>query len=177
IKKCLHRERKRSHVSVEEQPSCCASCQDVLKDPVSTSCGHWFCRQCISSHTGTSLLHQETPPVPSVEKDPEQELDCRQPVRPAVYKTMRNKILWSDETKIELFGVNPKRCRDRTTGCSCIEGKMNAAKYRDILEENLFQSAQDLRLGRRFTFQQDNDPEHTAKITKEWLRKKLCDHS
>ncbi|KAL0148286.1 hypothetical protein M9458_056432 [Cirrhinus mrigala] len=48
-----------------------------------------------------------------------------------------------------------------------IEGKMNAAKYRDILDENLLQSAQDLRLGRRFTFQQDNDPKHTAKITKE----------
>ncbi|KAL0192435.1 hypothetical protein M9458_010731, partial [Cirrhinus mrigala] len=49
-----------------------------------------------------------------------------------------------------------------------IEGKMNAAKYRDILDENLLQSAQDLRLGWRFTFQQDNDPKHTAKIT-EWL--------
>ncbi len=46
---------------------------------------------------------------------------------------------------------------------------MNAAKYRDILDENLLQSAQDLRLGRRFTFQQDSDPKHTAKITKEWL--------
>ncbi|XP_045922910.1 protein NLRC3-like isoform X4 [Micropterus dolomieu] len=42
--------RKRSHVSVEEQPSCCALCQDVLKDPVSTSCGHWFCRRCIASY-------------------------------------------------------------------------------------------------------------------------------
>ncbi|KAL0184889.1 hypothetical protein M9458_020585 [Cirrhinus mrigala] len=47
--------------------------------------------------------------------------------------------------------------------------KMNVAKYRDILDKNLLQSAQDLRLGRRFTFQQDNDPKHTAKITKEWL--------
>ncbi len=37
------------------------------------------------------------------------------------------------------------------------------------LDENLLQSAQDLRLGRRFTFQQDNDPKHTAKIMKEWL--------
>ncbi|XP_069368256.1 NACHT, LRR and PYD domains-containing protein 14-like isoform X3 [Paralichthys olivaceus] len=51
-KKCLHRERRRrrSHVSEEEQSSRCASCQDVLKDPVSTSCGHWFCRQCITSY-------------------------------------------------------------------------------------------------------------------------------
>ncbi|KAM4524654.1 uncharacterized protein PAE49_000887 isoform 4-T4 [Odontesthes bonariensis] len=24
--------------------------QDVLKDPVSTSCGHWFCRQCFTSY-------------------------------------------------------------------------------------------------------------------------------
>ncbi|XP_030612277.1 NACHT, LRR and PYD domains-containing protein 12-like [Archocentrus centrarchus] len=43
-------ERKRSGVCVEKRPSCCSSCQDVLKDPVSTSCGHWFCRQCISSY-------------------------------------------------------------------------------------------------------------------------------
>ncbi|XP_035854061.1 NACHT, LRR and PYD domains-containing protein 12-like isoform X1 [Sander lucioperca] len=34
----------------EEQQSCCALCQDVLKDPVSTSCGHWFCRRCITSY-------------------------------------------------------------------------------------------------------------------------------
>ncbi|KAL7373599.1 hypothetical protein ABVT39_010267 [Epinephelus coioides] len=47
---CVHRERKRSDVCVEEQLSCCALCQDVLKDPVSTSCGHWFCRQCITSY-------------------------------------------------------------------------------------------------------------------------------
>uniref|UniRef100_A0AAZ1X972 NACHT domain-containing protein n=2 Tax=Oreochromis aureus TaxID=47969 RepID=A0AAZ1X972_OREAU len=47
--KCVHRERKRSGVC-EEQLSCCALCQDVLKDPVSTSCGHWFCRQCICSY-------------------------------------------------------------------------------------------------------------------------------
>ena len=50
-----------------------------------------------------------------------------------------------------------------------IEGKMNAAMYRDILD-NLLQTGLDLRLGRRFIFQQDNDPKRTAKITKEWLR-------
>ncbi len=115
-------------------------------------------------------------------------------------KMVTNKILWSDETKIELFGLNSKRhvWRPGTAhhqsntvptvkhgggsimlwGCFsaagtgrlvAIEGNMNAAKYRDILDENLLQSAQDLRLGQRFTFQQDNDPKHTAKITKEWL--------
>jgi transposase len=43
---------------------------------------------------------------------------------------------------------------------------MNRAKYKEILDENLLQSAQDLRLGRRLTFQQDND----AKTTQKWLR-------
>ena len=51
-----------------------------------------------------------------------------------------------------------------------IKGKMNGAKYREILEKILLQSAQDLRLGQRFTFQQDNNPKHTAKTTQEWLQ-------
>jgi hypothetical protein len=109
-------------------------------------------------------------------------------------QTMRNKILWSDETKIELFGLNAKRqvCRKpgtipmvkhgdgsiklwgsfSTTGTGRlvrIKGKMNGAMYRKIIDENLLQSAQDLRLGRHFTFQWDNDPKHTAKTTQEWL--------
>ncbi|KAI4787009.1 hypothetical protein KUCAC02_036743, partial [Chaenocephalus aceratus] len=42
--------KRKSGVPVEEQLSSCARCQDVLKDPVSTSCGHWFCRQCITSY-------------------------------------------------------------------------------------------------------------------------------
>jgi transposase len=50
-----------------------------------------------------------------------------------------------------------------------IEGKMNGAKYREILDENLLQSAQDLSLGRKFTFQQGNDTKH---IMQEWLRDK-----
>ena len=44
-----------------------------------------------------------------------------------------------------------------------IEGKTKGAKYRETLDENLLQSAQDLRLGRRFTFQQVNNPKNTAK--------------
>ncbi|XP_061568993.1 NACHT, LRR and PYD domains-containing protein 12-like [Cololabis saira] len=52
--------RKRRGVSVEEQPSCCPLCQDILKDPVSSSCGHWFCRRCMSSY-----WDQSAPPGPS----------------------------------------------------------------------------------------------------------------
>ncbi|XP_034062775.1 NACHT, LRR and PYD domains-containing protein 14-like isoform X3 [Gymnodraco acuticeps] len=44
------KEKRTSPVPVEKQLSSCALCQEVLKDPVSTSCGHWFCRQCITSY-------------------------------------------------------------------------------------------------------------------------------
>uniref|UniRef100_A0AAZ3RZD4 Transposase n=1 Tax=Oncorhynchus tshawytscha TaxID=74940 RepID=A0AAZ3RZD4_ONCTS len=120
---------------------------------------------------------------------------ARRPLKDS--QTVRNKILWSDETKIELFGLNAK-CHIWSKpgtiptvnhggssimlwGCFSeagtgrlvrIEAKMNRAKYREILDENLLQSAQGLRLGQRFTFQQDNDPKHTAKTTQEWLRDK-----
>jgi hypothetical protein len=73
-------------------------------------------------------------------------------------QAMRNKIIWSDETKIELFGLNAKRnvwrksgtiptvkhggCSIMLWGCFSaagtgrlvrIEGKMKGAKYREIL--------------------------------------------
>ena len=117
---------------------------------------------------------------------------------------MWKKVLWSDETKIELFAHNAKRYVWRKSNTAhhpqhtiptvkhgggsimvwaCfssagtgkmvkIEGKMDAAKYRTILDENLLESAKDLKLGRRFIFQQDNDPKHTAKSTKEWFTNK-----
>uniref|UniRef100_A0AAZ3QYV9 Transposase Tc1-like domain-containing protein n=1 Tax=Oncorhynchus tshawytscha TaxID=74940 RepID=A0AAZ3QYV9_ONCTS len=82
-------------------------------------------------------------------------------------QTMRKKIIWSHETKIELFGLNAKchiwrkPCRIPTVkhgggsimlwGCSPaagtwrlvrIEGKMNGAKYRESPDENLLQPRQ-----------------------------------
>ena len=49
---------------------------------------------------------------------------------------------------------------------------MDDAKYRRMLDENLFESAMNVKLGKRFTFHQDNDPKHKAKATMEWLNKK-----
>jgi hypothetical protein len=110
-------------------------------------------------------------------------------------KNIWKKILWSDETKVLLFGHQGK-CLVQTQHLSSplehhphseagwwqhhavgmklvrIEGMMDGAKYMAILEGNLFQSSKDLRLGRRVTFQQDNDPKHTAKATLEWFKGK-----
>ncbi|CAJ0961923.1 unnamed protein product [Ranitomeya imitator] len=44
--------------------------------------------------------------------------------------------------------------------------------YREILSANLLPSARALKIKRGWVFQHDNDPKHTARATKEWLRKK-----
>uniref|UniRef100_A0A8D0CWF1 Transposase Tc1-like domain-containing protein n=1 Tax=Sander lucioperca TaxID=283035 RepID=A0A8D0CWF1_SANLU len=51
-----------------------------------------------------------------------------------------------------------------------VKERMNGAMYREILSENLLPSARALKIG--WVFQHDNDPKHTARATKEWLRKK-----
>uniref|UniRef100_A0A3Q3GAF4 NACHT domain-containing protein n=1 Tax=Labrus bergylta TaxID=56723 RepID=A0A3Q3GAF4_9LABR len=48
-------------VSVEEELSSCALCQGLLRDPVSTSCGHWFCRQCLTSYWDQSTGESSCP--------------------------------------------------------------------------------------------------------------------
>ena len=105
------------------------------------------------------------------------------------------KVMWSDETKIELFGINWTRrvWRKRNAeynhkntiptvkngggnlmlwGCFSakgtgrlhrIEGRMNAAMYREILGNNLLPSVRALKMGRGWVFQHDNDPKHTAR--------------
>ncbi|CAJ0919377.1 unnamed protein product [Ranitomeya imitator] len=113
-------------------------------------------------------------------------------------------VLWSDETKLELFGRNTT-CRvwkKKNTelhpsntiptvkhgggtimiwGCFSAKGpgrlirvheRMNGAMYREILSANLLPSARALKMKRGWVFQHDNDPKHTARATKEWLRKK-----
>jgi hypothetical protein len=47
--------------------------------------------------------------------------------------------------------------------------RIKGVQYREMLDENLLQSTQDLRLGQRFIFQQEHDPKHTAQTMQEWL--------
>ncbi|CAK6981658.1 NACHT%2C LRR and PYD domains-containing protein 12-like [Scomber scombrus] len=71
------KERKRSSVSVGEQLSCCSLCQDVLKDPASTSCGHWFCKQCITSYWDQSASSGDSS-CPQSERGLQEVLDQHQ---------------------------------------------------------------------------------------------------
>ncbi|GFX17012.1 transposable element Tc1 transposase [Trichonephila clavipes] len=46
---------------------------------------------------------------------------------------------------------------------------MNALAYIDVLRHNLLDCAKKLNIKNTFIFQQDNDPKHTAIVTKTWL--------
>ncbi|GFX80070.1 transposable element Tcb2 transposase [Trichonephila clavipes] len=50
-----------------------------------------------------------------------------------------------------------------------IDNKMNALAYIDVLRHNLLDSAKKLSMENIFIVQQDNDPKHTAIVTKIWL--------
>lgn len=51
-----------------------------------------------------------------------------------------------------------------------IDGIMIAEKYIDILNENLEESILKLGLENGFTFQQDNDPKHTTKVSTRFFK-------
>ncbi len=109
-----------------------------------------------------------------------------------------NHVLWSDETKIHLFGSDGfkhvwwqpgEEYKDKcvlltvkhgggsvmvwgcmsAAGTQFIEGTMNANMYCDILKQSRIPSLR--RLGRRAVFQQDNDPKHTSQRTTALLKK------
>lgn len=111
-------------------------------------------------------------------------------------------VLWSDETKIELFGHNEskyvfrKNCQRNNPNNTIptvkhgggsimlwgsfsssgvgslhkINGIMKKEDYLSILQSYSKQDARKLGLGRRWTFQHDRDPKHTAKIVTNWLQ-------
>ncbi len=71
-----------------------------------------------------------------------------------------NNILWTDETKINLYQRDGKRRVWRRKG-TAHDPKHTTSS---VKHGELF--------GRRFTVQMDNDPKHTAKATKEFLKGK-----
>ena len=108
------------------------------------------------------------------------------------------KILWSDESKFNLkLSDGAQKVWREAYKVSCVKGTvkygggnvmvwgsmawkgvgklqfietiMDQVQYRNILKQNLKSSARKLRLGSDFTFQQDNDPKHSATKTKEWF--------
>lgn len=110
-------------------------------------------------------------------------------------------VLWTDESKFELFGTRRRvfvrrsvgeRTREECIaatvkhgggsvmvwGCFAgtsvgdiakIDGILKKEGYRDILENHAIPSGIRL-LGQNFIFQQDNDPKHSSKLCKDYLR-------
>lgn len=112
-------------------------------------------------------------------------------------------VIWSDESKFELFGSKRRQTVWRRNGNShkpgltqptvkhskyvmvwgCfsahgighlaeILGKLNAAGYKDIVEEHLHSSASEMAIPDHFILQQDNDPKHTSRLFKAYLAEK-----
>uniref|UniRef100_A0A803KET0 Tc1-like transposase DDE domain-containing protein n=1 Tax=Xenopus tropicalis TaxID=8364 RepID=A0A803KET0_XENTR len=100
-------------------------------------------------------------------------------------KSMWEKVVWSDETKVELFGHNSKKYSSvkypqsvmvwgamsaAGVGPLCfIKGRVNAASYQEILEHFMLPSAEKLYGDEDFIFQHDLAPAHSAKTTGKWF--------
>ncbi|KAJ4918763.1 hypothetical protein JOQ06_022251 [Pogonophryne albipinna] len=76
----------------------------------------------------------------------------------------------SEEALLRLLPV--VKASRKALRTSCIEQRMDGDMSRDILADSLLPSARTLTMGHGGVFQQDNDPEHSAKATQERLKKK-----
>ena len=77
---------------------------------------------------------------------------------------------WSTVVAVSWFGA---ALLARDQDCyAIIDGTMNSGLYQQILQENIRVSVCELKLNRRLVMQQDNNPKHTSKSTKKWLKKK-----
>lgn len=118
--------------------------------------------------------------------------------------TFWDNVLWSDESKINLFGGDGNRRVWRkpnealkiknitltvkhgggnimvwgsmtSAGVGSLEFidvRMNADVYVDLVGRNIPSSVKKLKLGRRYVFQQDNDPKHTSRKATDFFKKK-----
>ena len=111
------------------------------------------------------------------------------------------KVMWSDETKIELFGINSTRCVWKKRNAEynpkntiptvkhgggnlmvweCFSAKGTGRLHRIEWRMNgaMYRAIlgdnllPSVKMDRGWVFQHDNDPKHMAKATKEWLKKK-----
>ncbi len=100
------------------------------------------------------------------------------------------KVLWSDETKIQLFGINsthrvwrrrnaaydPKNTIPTVKhgggnimlwGCFSAKGTGQLHRIKGTMDGAMYRQDQGIENGSWRIFQHDNDPKHTAKATKE----------
>ena len=79
-------------------------------------------------------------------------------------QTMRNKMIWSDETKLELFGLNAKRHVWRQTGTipTVKPGGISFMMGECFFSVRDCETSQD-----QGKDEQDNDPKHTANTTQD----------
>ncbi len=105
------------------------------------------------------------------------------------------KVLWSDETKIQLLDINsthrvwrrrnaaydPKNTIPTVKhgggnimlwGCFSAKGTGQLHRIKGKMDGAMYRQDQGIENGSWRIFQHDNDPKHTAKATKEWLKKK-----
>src|SRR6185369_3041392 len=64
-------------------------------------------------------------------------------------------------------------CAKGKTSLHCFTGIMDARFYTEILEGHLPEIRR--MLGRRWRFQQDNDPKHTSQVAKEFLKENFSE--
>jgi hypothetical protein len=83
------------------------------------------------------------------------------------YNPKKMRATVEHDVKINVWGGF---CASGKTALSKIEGNMNAEQYIEILQDTMYPSARALFRDGNFIFQQDNDPKHTARATKEWFR-------
>ena len=110
--------------------------------------------------------------------------------------TFWRNVLWSDETKIELFDHNDHRyvwrkkretCKPKNTiptvkhgdgsimlwGCFAAGGTGALHKIDGIMRRGIYVDIlkqHQLNLGRKWVFQMDNDSKHTSKVVAKWLK-------